>query len=104
MIKKFWGLSYKICEEYEKMEDVHRKLYQKAPFDIAFCPYRVSPLGAHIDHQYGKINGLAINKGIHIVYHPKQMALWKFNVEFSQESTVFVNAVPKKNRAIGQTI
>ena len=39
---------------------------------MAFCPYRISPLGAHIDHQYGKINGLAIDKGIHMAYHPKQ--------------------------------
>lgn len=35
---------------------------------MAFCLYRISPLGAHIDHQYGKINGLAIDKGIHMAY------------------------------------
>lgn len=29
-------------------------------------------MGAHIDHQGGKINGLAIDSGIHIAYGPKQ--------------------------------
>ncbi len=48
-----------------KCVEVYKELYHQEPFDVAFCPYRISPLGAHIDHQYGKINGLAIDKGIH---------------------------------------
>ena len=49
-----------------KCVEVYKELYHQEPFDVAFCPYRISPLGAHIDHQYGKINGLAIDKGIHM--------------------------------------
>ena len=45
-----------------KCVEVYEGLYHQEPFDVAFCPYRISPLGAHIDHQYGKINGLAIDK------------------------------------------
>lgn len=48
------------------------KIYGKEPERVAFCPYRVCPIGAHSDHQLGKITGLAIDKGIHIAYHPKQ--------------------------------
>ena len=55
-----------------KCVETYEELYHQEPFDVAFCPYRISPLGAHIDHQYGKINGLAIDKGIHMAYHPKQ--------------------------------
>lgn len=33
-----------------------------------FCPYRVCPIGAHIDHQYGVVSGFAIDKGIEIEY------------------------------------
>lgn len=40
-----------------KCVEVYKELYHQEPFDVAFCPYRISPLGAHIDHQYGKING-----------------------------------------------
>lgn len=82
-----------------RCEDVYRKLYQKAPFDIAFCPYRVSPLGAHIDHQYGKINGLAINKGIHIAYHPKQNGIVEVqSLNFPKRAQFFANAVPEEKQ------
>ena len=50
----------------------YTSLYGREPDGLAFCPYRISPLGAHIDHQHGKINGLAIDKGIHMAYHPKK--------------------------------
>lgn len=46
--------------------ETYESLYHREPDGEVFCPYRISPLGAHIDHQYGKIHGLAIDKGIHI--------------------------------------
>ena len=54
------------CEQkfYEK--------YSRDPVGISFCPYRVCPMGAHSDHQYGKITGLAIDKGVAIAYGPKK--------------------------------
>lgn len=33
-----------------------------------FCPYRICPLGAHSDHQFGIVSGFAIDKGIEIEY------------------------------------
>lgn len=51
-----------------KCEERYKELYQKMPEEILFCPYRINPLGAHVDHQLGKINGLALDKGIHIAY------------------------------------
>lgn len=54
-----------------RCEDVYYKTYNKAPEGVLFCPYRVSPLGAHIDHQLGIVNGFAIDKGIHIAYGTK---------------------------------
>lgn len=41
-----------------------RKEFQKS----TYCPYRICPLGAHSDHQFGKITGFAIDKGIRISY------------------------------------
>ena len=52
----------------EKFESIYRK---PAEYE-AFTPYRICPLGAHSDHQLGKITGMAIDKGIHIAYGPKQ--------------------------------
>lgn len=46
--------------------------YKKSPEYTAFTPYRICPIGAHSDHQLGKITGFAIDKGIYIAYGPKQ--------------------------------
>ncbi len=56
-------------------EKTYLELYDKAPETVAFCPYRVAPLGAHIDHQNGIINGFAIDKGIHIAYEKKESGI-----------------------------
>lgn len=52
--------------------EAFKNKYQKDPESTAFTPYRICPLGAHSDHQLGKITGFAINKGIHMAYGPKQ--------------------------------
>lgn len=33
-----------------------------------FCPYRICPIGAHVDHQKGFVTGFAIDKGIHFEF------------------------------------
>ena len=48
------------------------EIYSRDPAGTTFCPYRVCPMGAHSDHQYGKITGLAIDKGVKIAYGPKK--------------------------------
>ncbi len=55
-----------------KCVETFESLYRREPEDVSFCPYRVCPIGAHSDHNFGKITGLAIDKGIHIAYGPKQ--------------------------------
>uniref|UniRef100_UPI0040562AAC GHMP family kinase ATP-binding protein n=1 Tax=Alistipes sp. TaxID=1872444 RepID=UPI0040562AAC len=35
-----------------------------------FSPYRVCPIGAHVDHQHGLITGFAIDKGIDLWFSP----------------------------------
>lgn len=64
-------------------------LYKKEPINV-FCPYRVCPLGAHIDHQNGPILGFALDKGVHISFlesNSKKIELLSLNfpsmVEFS---------------------
>lgn len=46
--------------------------YRKPPDGLSFSPYRICPIGAHSDHNLGKITGLAIDQGIHIAFSPKQ--------------------------------
>ena len=82
-----------------KCVEVYKELYHQEPFDVAFCPYRISPLGAHIDHQYGKINGLAIDKGIHMAYNPKQNGVVELqSLNFPKRAQFFVSAVPDEKQ------
>ena len=84
-----------------KCVEVYKELYHQEPFDVTFCPYSISPLGAHIDHQYGKINGPAIDKGIHMAYHPKQNGVVELqSLNFPKRAQFFVNAVPKGNLTV----
>lgn len=37
-----------------------------------FSPYRVCPLGAHVDHQHGLVTGFAIDKGVDLWFSPSE--------------------------------
>ncbi|MBQ3020244.1 MAG: GHMP kinase [Clostridia bacterium] len=70
--------------------------YKKDPTAVAFCPYRVCPMGAHSDHQYGKITGFAIDKGIHIAYSAKQNGVIELSsLQFNKRAQWHVNAIPE---------
>ena len=47
-----------------RCEERFSEIYGREPEGKAFCPYRICPIGAHSDHNLGKITGLAINKGL----------------------------------------
>lgn len=53
-------------------EEVFFQIYHGDPAAVSFAPYRICPIGAHSDHNLGKITGLAIDKGIRIAYREKQ--------------------------------
>lgn len=55
-----------------KCEERFFEIYGKDADGVSFSPYRICPIGAHSDHNLGKITGLAIDKGIHIAFRPKQ--------------------------------
>ena len=71
------------------------ELYKKDPEGIAFCPYRICPIGAHSDHQHGKITGIAIDKGIHLAYRPKQNGIVELcSLQFDKRAQWHVAQVP----------
>ncbi len=51
-----------------RCEEQFVSLYKAEPEKRIFCPYRVCPLGAHIDHQQGLVTGFALDRGIHLAY------------------------------------
>ena len=77
--------------------DQFEQTYKKSPVGVSFCPYRICPLGAHVDHQLGRITGLAIDKGIHIAYAPKQNGVVELrSLQFEKRAQWHVYGVPKE--------
>ncbi len=80
-------------------EKIFEERYQKSPVGIAFCPYRICPIGAHSDHQLGKITGLAIDKGISIAYGPKQNGIIELtSLQFDKRAQFHINSVPEEKQ------
>ena len=75
------------------------QIYRKPPEHTAFTPYRVCPLGAHSDHQLGKITGFAINKGIHIAYGPKMDGVVEIaSLQFPKRAQWHVSSTPAEKQ------
>ncbi len=76
---------------YEAFEQI----YKKPPQDIAFTPYRICPIGAHSDHQLGRITGFAIDKGIYIAYGPKENGIIEIqSLQFPKRAQWHVTSTP----------
>lgn len=76
--------------------EIFTNQYHREPDGITFTPYRICPLGAHSDHQLGKITGLAINKGIHIAYGAKQNGIIELtSLQFNKRAQFHVNSTPE---------
>lgn len=79
--------------------DNFEKAYGKAPEAEAFTPYRICPLGAHIDHQLGKITGFAIDKGIHLAFSPDNSGRIEISsLQFDSSKNWNINATPESKQ------
>ncbi len=79
-----------------KCEERFFEIYGKENEGLAFCPYRVCPIGAHIDHQHGKVTGFAIDKGIHIAYRPKRNGVVEISsLNFDKRAQWHISSTPK---------
>ena len=81
------------CEERFEM------IYGREPSGLMFCPYRICPIGAHSDHNYGKITGLAIDRGIRIAYSPKHNGVIEFvSLQFSKRAQWHISSTPEEKQ------
>ena len=73
------------------------QIYHMEPEHTAFVPYRVCPLGAHVDHNLGKVTGFAIDKGIHIAFKPKHNGVVEMqSLQFEKRAQWHVMDVPEE--------
>lgn len=71
------------------------EIYRKEPENVAFTPYRICPLGAHVDHQHGFITGFAIDKGVRMAYSAKENGVVEVrSMQFEKRAQWHVSSVP----------
>lgn len=76
-------------------EERFSQIYGRDAEDMSFCPYRICPIGAHSDHNLGKITGLAIDKGVHIAYSPKMNGVVEMaSLQFQKRAQWHIDNVP----------
>ena len=81
-----------------KLFNTFEEKYNIKPNYSSFTPYRICPLGAHVDHNLGKVTGFAIDKGIHIVYDINNNGIVELeSLQFSKKVQWHIlNTPPKK--------
>ena len=78
-------------------EEKFFEIYKRDPEAIAFSPYRICPIGAHSDHNLGKITGFAIDKGIHIAFSPKHNGVVEMSsLQFSKRAQWHIREIGDK--------
>ncbi|KAG0562854.1 hypothetical protein KC19_9G176600 [Ceratodon purpureus] len=85
-----------------QMQHVIQKVAAMAEVDVvnvalAVSPYRICPLGAHIDHQGGSVTAMAINQGVLLGFVPsgtRDMRL--LSGQFSGEVRFSLDSVPAR--------
>ena len=79
-----------------KCVELYSSIYRRDPEGIAFCPYRICPIGAHSDHQLGKVTGMAINAGVRIAYGVKLNGVVELSsAQFERRAQWHVSSVPE---------
>ncbi len=80
-----------------KCEERFFETYGRLPEGLSFSPYRICPIGAHSDHNLGKITGLAINKGIHIAFSPKHNGVIEMSsLQFQKRAQWHIKEIGEK--------
>lgn len=76
-----------------------QELYKTEPTCTAFTPYRICPIGAHTDHQLGKVTGFAIDKGLRIACMPTSDETVELtSLQFNTKVTFALNNVPESRQ------
>ena len=79
--------------------EMFEQIYKKSPSGVAFCPYRICPLGAHSDHQLGLVTGMAINAGVYIAYGEKTNGVIELSsLQFDKRAQWHISSVPERRQ------
>ena len=70
-------------------------VFGRSPAGFVFSPYRICPLGAHVDHQDGAVTGMAIDRGVAVAYAPRSdRTVRAASADFAEGVTFGLDDVP----------
>lgn len=73
-------------------EDIQNLINSTEFVQHSFCPYRICPLGAHVDHQHGLVTGFALDKGVSFDFIPTEDGeIEAYSVNYEGEAIGNVN-------------
>lgn len=74
----------------------------KSDIRHVYTPYRVCPVGAHIDHQHGHVTGFALDHGVDFLYIPTESGVINlFSMNFEGQILFPLESVPAKYKNWG---
>lgn len=80
-----------------KSEVTSRYGADAASVQVVRSPYRICPMGAHIDHQLGPVTAMAIDRAVYLAFAPSHSPEIKLSSEiFDGEITFSLDDVPPK--------
>lgn len=92
-----WSIVFLKDSAFMLCEEKYFEIYGKDPAGVTFSPYRVCPIGAHVDHNLGKVTGFAINRGVSIAYGIKMNGIVELvSLQFSKRAQWHVSEVGEK--------
>ncbi len=81
----------------EKVIKKYKESFEDNAMYTAFTPYRICPLGAHVDHNLGLVTGFAIDKGIHIAYSVNSDGIVDIkSLQYPKKTSWYVMHAPSK--------
>lgn len=70
-----------------------------------FTPYRVCPLGAHVDHQLGVVTGFAVDKGVKLEFEPTEDGTIEIvSKNFPGKVSFALNDIPEREMTWGDFV
>lgn len=92
-------IPFSTCNSEEKIIMRFYEKYSEKPMYTAFTPYKICPLGAHVDHNLGLVTGFAIDKGIHIAYSSNDNGIIDIeSLQYQKKCSWHVSNTPYKKQ------
>ena len=88
------------CVEELRNQVVERFGADPSQVRVVRSPYRVCPLGAHVDHQLGQVTAMALDQGVVLAYAPTNAARVRLaSADFPGEVAFDLADVPARSQA-----